>query len=94
MKMINKNLLRYYLKYATFALAVIIVIIQVFTIFFEEKQTEEKSLSKNNFAFSTKEEYCQRKNTTKYVEYLAKCFFAFFSGCLISESRFLRLGGI
>ena len=95
MKLVNKSLLKYYLKYLTYALALLIMIIQLSIIFFGNKQFEEKSMeSKNFYTFSTKEEYCERKNSAKYVEYLAKCFLAFFSGCLISESRFLRFGVI
>ena len=91
--MVNKSLIKYYLKYSIYSLAIIILIIQVFTLFFEDEQINgEKFSNKNILKFTTKAEYCERKNSTKYAEYLAKCFLAFISGCLISESKFLRFG--
>ena len=94
MKKMNKSLLKNYLKYFTYALAIILLIIQITTLFTEDEKSLNKNNNKNIFENSTKEEYCQRKNSAKYLEYLAKCAMAFFSGCLLSESRFLRTGVI
>jgi hypothetical protein len=93
MKMLNKNSLRYFLKFSIYALAIIIMITQALTIFFENKNNYN-NYDLNFSSFATKEEYCQRKNSGKNIDYIAKCFLAFVSGCLISESKFLRFGVI
>jgi len=92
MKKMNRSLMKSYLKYFTYTLAIIILIIQLYTIFSEDEKSQNKNLDKNIFENSSRAEYCERKNKTKYAEYLAKCFMAFFSGCLLSEMRFLRTG--
>ena len=92
--MMNKSLIKYYLKYTTYALAMLILTIQVLIIFSEDTKFQDKNFNKNLFDTSSSSEYCLRKNKTKYAEYLAKCFMAFFSGCLLSEMRFLRTGVI
>jgi hypothetical protein len=94
MKMINKSLIKYYLKYAIFSTALIILIIQIYIILFEEEEYKDKQSKNNFFKFSTKAEYCKRKISTKYFDYFTKCFLAFFSGCLISEQKFLKFGAI
>ena len=92
MKKINRSLMKSYLKYFTITLAMILLIIQVITIFTEDEKLQNKNLNTNIFDNSTRAEFCERKNKAKYAEYLAKCFMAFFSGCLLSEMRFLRTG--
>lgn len=88
-KKMNRSLMKSYLKYLTYTIAVLLLIIQIISIFSEEKNNS-KLLIKENIL--SKSEYCERINKGKYIEYLAKCFIAFFSGCLLSESRFLRTG--
>ena len=90
----NRSLMKSYLKYFTYAIAITLLIIQVISIFTEDENSLNKNYNKNIFENSTKEEYCQRKNSAKYFEYLAKCAMAFFSGCLLSEMRFLKTGVI
>jgi hypothetical protein len=91
MKKINRSLIKNYLKYFTYSLALILLIIQVFTLITEEKSLN-KNLNKNIFENLTKAEFCQRENKTKYAIYLAKCFMAFFSGFLLSDMKFLKIG--
>lgn len=92
MKNTRRSLMKNYLKYFTLSLAVIILIIQTFTIITEDKNSNTQKNPKNLFENLTKAEYCQRENKTKYAIYLAQCAMAFFSGFLLSDMKFLKIG--
>lgn len=94
MKLFNKNLIKYYLKYTIYSLAILILIMQIDILFFEDEEIIDISLKNNFFKFSTKAEYCRKRSISRYFDYFGKCFLAFFSGCLISEQKFLRFGAI
>jgi hypothetical protein len=94
MKITNKSLIKFHLKYTIFLIALMIFLIQIYILLFEEEDYKGISHKSNFLRYSTKEDYCKKKISTKYLEYLGKCFLAFFSGCLISEKKFLRFGAI
>lgn len=90
---INRNIIKISLKLITVVLALVLLLIQVYYIFFEEEILFTNKLVHGNTVNNMAEaQYCEEFNKTKYLEILFKCLLAFSSGCLLSEMRFIKTG--
>lgn len=91
----NKKLVTKTLNYMKIALALIIMVPLLCIILTEQEFLKEQILNKNHFnSIISKAKYCEEVKTYKYLEVMFKCFLAFFSGCLLSEIKFLKTGVI
>jgi hypothetical protein len=90
----NKKLFSKTLILIKIALSLIIMILLFYIILIEQPLIKEKIYSKNLLDSITKTKYCEEAKTLKYLEVMFKCFLAFFSGCLLSEIKFLKTGVI
>jgi len=79
------------LKYVTFAIAILIMIIQFYFISVEITN-QELSLESLAIKENSKNEYCQESGLTKLRDLIFKSVMAFFAGCLLSEKKFIRIG--
>lgn len=87
---VTKKAIKNSIKLFSIIVAITILVAQAYIII------NESSFSNNNskipFDAITKAKYCEDKRLSKYTDALFKCFFAFISGCLLSEIKFLKTG--
>jgi len=88
---VSKQILKSSIIFTSIALTLTLLFTQLYFIINEDSIS---NLDKKNIFLDalSKAKYCQEKKFNKYTDVLIKCALAFFTGCLISEMKFLKTG--
>lgn len=88
---ITKQVIKTSIIFSSIALALIVLLAQVYIIM-NESPLEKKDSKKIFLDTISKAKYCEDQKFNKYTDVLIKCALAFLSGCLLSEMKFLKSG--